>query len=336
VTASGRRVLIVGAGGLGSVYGAALARAGADVQLLARRPHAEAIRRAGGVEVRRPHDRFSVALRAEWRPERIEPVDTVIVMTKSHDTAVALSELGHLPRDVRIALSFQNGVEKDRLLADWCGAETVIGAMSMVGGSLVAPGVVAHTLLGTTYLGELPRGTSERVAALAADLRDGGMDIVVSERIRALEWSKLAHAGPSMTIAVLPRLPFHQALQDPGLAGLYIHLLREGAAVAAGDPDAVPLEDLPGMFPVRRLAAGPHAEAVAVVQGFGRRMEVAGSTNVVISMLADLRSGRRLELDAVHGFLVEEAGRLGLAAPYNRVCLELLQALDPHARRTAR
>ncbi len=337
MTGAARRALVVGAGGLGTVYGAALARAGADVQLLARRPHAEAIRRAGAVEVRRPHDRDMVALRAEWRPERIEPVDTVIVTTKSHDTVAALTGLDQVAGEVRTALSFQNGVEKDRLLAEWCGAEAVVGAMSMVGGSLVEPGVVAHTLLGASYVGRLPRGADDRVESLAEDLRAGGMNVVVSERIRAVEWSKLAHAGPSMTMTVLPRLPFHQALRDPGLADLYVHLLREGALIAAGDPDAVPFEDLPGMFPVRWMVQeSGHAEAVATVQGFGRRMEEAGSTNVIVSMLADLRSGRRLELDAVHGFLVDEAARLGIDAPYNRVCLELLRALDPHVWRTAR
>jgi ketopantoate reductase len=191
--------------------------------------------------------------------------------------------------------------------------------------------------LGTSYIGELPHGRSDRVQSLAADLRTGGMDVVVSDRIRAIEWSKLAHAGPSMTMTVLPRLPFHQALQDPGLANLYVHLLREGAAVAAGDPDAVPFEDLPGMFPVRWMVeqAGD-AEAVAAVQEFGRRMQEAGSTNVIVSMLADLLAGRRLELGAVHGFLVAEADRLGVDAPYNRTCLALLQAVDPYTTATAR
>ena len=85
------------------------------------------------------------------------------------------------------------------------------------------------------------------------------------------------------------------------------------------------------MFPVRRLSTMQRSEAVEIVQGFGRRMEQAGSTSVIVSMLRDLQSGRRLELDAVHGFLVDEAERLGLDVPYNRTCLELLQALDPHA-----
>jgi 2-dehydropantoate 2-reductase len=326
-----RRVVLVGAGGLGTVYGAALARSGADVQLLARRAHAEAIQRDGRVRVRQPRASFSVALRAQWRPELIEPADTVVLMTKSHDTVQALASLDHIAPDVQLAVSFQNGVEKDRLLAQWCGADRVIGAMSMVGGTLDGPGQASHTLLGTSYIGELPRGLTPRVRALAADLEAGGMPVQCSERIRAIEWSKLAHAGPSMTITALPRLPFHQALQDPGMADLYVRLLCEGAAVAAGDPDAVPLEDLPGMFPVRRLSTMQRSEAVEIVQGFGRRMEQAGSTNVIVSMLRDLQSGRRLELEAVHGFLVDEAERLGLDIPYNRTCLELLQALDPHA-----
>jgi 2-dehydropantoate 2-reductase len=236
---------------------------------------------------------------------------------------------------VELAVSFQNGVEKDRLLARWCGADRVIGAMSMVGGTLDAPGQVSHTLLGTSYLGELPRGLTPRVRALGADLEAGGMPVTLSERIRAVEWSKLAHAGPSMTITALPRLPFHRALQDPGLADLYVRLLCEGAAVAAGDPDAVPLEDLPGMFPVHRLSTVERGEAVEIVRGFGRRMQGAGSTNVITSMLRDLQSGRRLELDAVHAFLVAEARRLGLEVPYSRACLELLQALDAHATEAA-
>jgi 2-dehydropantoate 2-reductase len=326
-----RRVLVVGAGGLGTVYGAALARAGAHVQLLTRRPHAEAIQRAGAVEVRRPQDRSVVALAAEWRASRMEPADTVLLMTKSHDTLAALADLERLADDVEVAVSFQNGVEKDRLLGQWCGADRVIGAMSMVGATLDAPGRVSHTLLGASYLGELPRGLTPRVRALGADLESGGLPVVLSERIQAVEWSKLAHAGPSMTITALPQLPFHRALRDPGLADLYVRLLREAAVVAAADRDAVPLEDLPGMFPVGWLSTADHAEAVALVRDLGRRMEERGSTNVIISMLRDLQSGRRLELDAVHRFIVDEADRLAIDVPYSLACLELLEALDPGA-----
>jgi 2-dehydropantoate 2-reductase len=229
---------------------------------------------------------------------------------------------------VEIAASFQNGIEKDRLLAEWCGEDRVVGGMSMVGATLDRPGVVSHTLPGATYTGELPDGDSPRVQALGNALEAGGLRAVVTDQILSVEWSKLIHAGPSMTMTAVPQLPFHRALQDPGLADLYIRLLREGAAVAAAGADPVEFLDLPGMFPVRSYLAVSHADAVAMVQERGAQMERSGSTSVITSMLRDLQSGRRLELEAVHGFLVQEGDRLGVPVPYNRTCLELLLALD--------
>jgi 2-dehydropantoate 2-reductase len=328
MSASGRRVVVVGAGALGTVYGAGLARGGAVVQLLARRPHAEAIQAAGGVEIRGVDGTWHAELTADWRPERIEPADTVIVMTKSHDTARALAELPHLLDTVEVAASFQNGIEKDRLLAEWCGEDRVVGGMSMVGATLDRPGIVSHTLPGATYTGELPAGDSPRVKALVAALEAGGLRAIATDEILSVEWSKLVHAGPSMTMTAMPQLPFHRALQDPGLANLYVHLLREGADVAAAGSEPVEFLDLPGMFPVRSYLAASHAAAVAMVRERGLQMERSGSTNVITSMLRDLQTGRRLELDAVHGFLVAEGDRLGVPVPYNRTCLELLLALD--------
>lgn len=63
----------------------------------------------------------------------------------------------------------------------------VVGAASKVGGPLLEPGVVAHTLLGTSCIGELPTGISDRGEALAADLRTGGTSTVAGDRIRAIE-----------------------------------------------------------------------------------------------------------------------------------------------------
>ncbi len=71
------RVVVIGAGSLGTVYGAALARAGLDVQLLAREEHARAIQESGAVTIDSFGERWQVPLRADWRPERIEPAEIV-------------------------------------------------------------------------------------------------------------------------------------------------------------------------------------------------------------------------------------------------------------------
>ncbi len=321
------RVLIAGAGALGSVYGAAFARGGAEVQLLARREHAEAVQRAGGIVVDGPHGRWEARLGAEWRPERIEAADVLVLLTKAHDSGAALAGLERLREDVEVALSLQNGVAKDSELAGWCGADRVLGAVSMVGATLEQPGRVRHTLEGTTYLGELDGRTGERPRELATLLEAGGMPVVVTDRIRSAEWSKLVHAAATMTITGLPRLPFHEALQDPGLSGLYVDSVREGAAVA--ELAGAELDDWPGMFPVRTIASGPRDDAVALVRERGRGMAEARSTQVRVSMLRDIDQGRRLELDAVHGFLVAEGRRHGQALPLTEAALRLLSALGP-------
>ena len=320
------RVLVVGAGALGTLYGAAMARAGADVQLLGRRAHAEAIEAAGGVTVEGFGPASHVALRAAWDAQAVEPAEIVIVMTKSHDTERALGMLDHVRAGVEVAVSFQNGVEKDALLAAWCGPERVVGGMSMVGATLATPGMVRHTLAGTTYVGELTGERSARVKRLAGLLERGGMPVVTTERIVSAEWSKLVHAAPTMTITALPRVPFHRALLDRSLASAYVESLREGAAVAAAA--GVELDDWPGMFPVRTLAALSRAEAIAAVRERGRQMAAAGATDVRVSMLADIEAGRPLETGAVHGFLVRAAQRRGVDVPVTRAALDLFLALD--------
>ena len=215
------RVLIVGAGSLGTLYGAVLARACCEVQLLARPAHAEAIAAAGGVQVEDPAGHWTARLRATADPAAVEPADTVLLLTQVQDGPAALAPLE--PAGVRLAVSLQNGGGTERALEDWCGHDNVASATSMVGATLVAPGRVAHTAAGPTYLGP-------GAEALAARLESGGLETIVTERIRSAQWSKLVNAAATMTITALPRLPLHVAFTEMSVA--YVELVREGAAVA--------------------------------------------------------------------------------------------------------
>jgi 2-dehydropantoate 2-reductase len=325
---------VVGAGALGTLYGACLARAGLEVQLLGREAHAAAIRDAGEVVVEGIGGRWTTPLRATSRPDEVEPAELVILLTKSQDARSALGSLGHVRDSVEVAVSLQNGVEKDEILREWCGAKHVLGGSTMVGGTLERPGAVRHTLRGVTYLGELGGGESERAHRLARLLQAGGLDAQVVDDVESVEWSKLVHASPSMSLTALARLPFHEMLTDEGLGRCYVEILREGAEVArrAG----VELGDWPGMFPVATVASLPVEDAVELVRERGRQMATGGATAVTVSMLRDLELARPLELDAVHGFLAAEAARRGVDAPLTRLTLALLSALDSGARATAR
>ena len=319
------RYLIAGAGSLGSVYGALLARAGHDVQLLARAAHAAAVLERGGIELRAFGDADHIALRATADPSQVDAVDAVVLACKAPDTEEVLAAIAHLAPGVRAAMSIQNGVTAGPTLVDWCGTAAV-GAVAMVGGTLLEPGVVDHTFAGPTFLGPLPSSAPDAVELLSGDLGGTGLEVVTTERIRSVEWSKLVHASPSMAITALTRLPFHLAFVVPELAEVFLDLVVEGAAVARAA--GVEVDDWPHILPVRSLAEASRAEGLATVRERGEAMVAAGMTDVRISMLQSVERRRPLEVDAIVGHLAGEAARLGVDAPTTTTVHRLLAGLD--------
>lgn len=327
------RVLIVGAGSLGSIYGAFLSRAGIDVQLLCRESHAMAIRDAGGLRMVSGDDERHVPLVAEWKPSEIEPADVIMVFTKTFDTVSALNSIRHVRSSMKMALSLQNGVYKDDLLAQWAGKDRVVGSVSMVGGRLVQPGLVYHTFHGPTIIGDLPKGSSRRTHELGEVLKSAGLECVVSDDVRAVEWSKLIHVIPSMALPGLTRLPLHQVLLSRQLAEIYVALVRETAAVAAALGQAI--DDGPIVFPVSRIAdASSNAEAIRLVQEQGERLVERGMTDVRVSMLQSIERGHRLEIESIHGWVVNQASELGVPVPTVEMCYKLLAGIDLYIDRT--
>ena len=324
------RVLVVGAGSLGSVYGAYLARAGSSVQLYAREAHARAIQAAGSLDLVTPDGEARVELDAEWRPDRVEPADLVIVLCKTPDTEQVLTELAHLRGKARIAVSLQNGLDDRGLLAAWAGEDAVIGGVSMVGGTLEAPGRVRHTLPGPTFLGETPAGLSRRVEELGRLFEAAGLPAEVTDRIASVEWSKLVHASPSMALTALTRRWFHEVFIAPELSELFLDLILEGVTIARAE--GVEIDDWPSLLPLRTLAELPRDAALERIQAHGHRLEDQGATQIRISMLQSVERGRRTEVDALHGALVRAAKRHGVDAPVTRACCLMIAGMDRYAR----
>jgi 2-dehydropantoate 2-reductase len=326
MTSELQRVLVVGAGSLGSVYGGFLARAGLDVQLLAREEHARAVRDQGGLRVTSFDGEWLAPLTATWRPDEVTPADLVVVLVKSQDTAAALAPLGHVAGDVKVAVSFQNGIDEHGTLAAWAGRDAVIGGMSMVGGTLEGPGHVRHTLAGLTYVGEEPTGTSPRVEALGRLLGAAGLEAVVTDRIASVEWSKVVHGAPSMSLTALTRLWFHQVFLAPELAEVFLDQILEGVAIAGAA--GIEVDDWPGLLPLRTMAGATREEGLERIRAHGQMLVDRGMTQIRISMLQSVERGRHIEVEAMLGVLVRTAERHGVDAPVTRTVYRMLAGLD--------
>lgn len=311
---------VLGAGALGSIIGAHLARAGHEVVLLARGRRAgqvarEGVRITGLVE-------FTERLPVITDPALLEGAGTFIVTTKAIDTAAALAPYRHA--DIGAALSVQNGLLKDELLAGAFGADKVLGSVADASGELLASGEVLFTRNEGVTVGEPRGGPTARARRVAEALDHAGINTAVTERYDTALWTKFAVWTGLMVLAVTTRRLTWQFLCDPGAAIVFVRLVREVGRLATAS--GVAFEGGPS-FPVDELCRVAEAQAVAIVGRIGAGARGNSPTHRV-STLQDLEAGRRLEVDETLGHAVQLARRLGLDLPLLDNFHQLISAID--------
>ena len=319
------KVVIAGAGALGSVLGGYFAIAGSDVTLIARQPHAEAIHARGLQIGGRRGPQIVRNLRAVIDPGEVGSADLLIMCVKSQDNREALASLRHLRGKVGTAISLQNGGRKDEELADAFGWDAVVGATTIVGATVPEPGHVLHTNDGSTWIGEFDGKPSARVEAIVKLFRMAELPIEIRPDIRTAIWCKLNQMVPAATLSCVTRLCLHQIYLDRGLAALFVELSREVAQVAGRL--GIPLADFRG-FAVKMVCTLPFDEAVESVVARGHAMREQGLTGVKISTLQDLERGKRTEADETIGHVVRLAADLGVALPKLGLLYQIIRGLE--------
>jgi 2-dehydropantoate 2-reductase len=290
------RIAVIGAGGIGAIYGAALANAGNDVTFVARGAHLATMRQEGlRIEGDRGETLISPA-QATDDIASIGPVDYVLLCVKLWDVESAGAQLRPIVGPQTTVVPVQNGVDAHERLIPILGRDAVMGGTAFVTGSIVAPGVVHQT--GTYFqltFGELdrhPRARGERLRALCAAAGIGG---ILSPDIMVPLWEKFVLLVPLSGLNALTRLPLGKYRDDPDLFALLEASLRE--TVAVGRAEGV------GLAP----------DAAEHVLDAIRSMPPYHMT----SMGNDLLRGNRLELPWFAGKIVELGQRHGIPTPVN-------------------
>ncbi|MAG36944.1 MAG: hypothetical protein CL878_11975 [Dehalococcoidia bacterium] len=318
------RVLVVGAGALGTVYAALLAQAGTQVTVLVKPSHVEALRARdnhlrveGLVSVDAPVTVVTTGAEAGT-------VDWLLLLVKTKDTATALAAAtGCRPRAV---LSLQNGLAKNAWLAKAFGTGSVVGGVAMVAATHLAAGHARLNVNANTWLGEPGGGASARVAALAARLNAAGLPTTAVEDITAVEWWKVCGVLTTSLTTALARRDNAAVLSHPLLGEIYVDLAREVVAVARAEGVAV--ADPPGTAsPMVAWADGPRAEALAGLRQRGEQLQAAGQRPLA-SMAQDVLAERRTEVEDVAGEVVRRAAARDVPVPVLATCYRLARGLE--------
>jgi 2-dehydropantoate 2-reductase len=304
-----RRIAVIGAGGVGGLLAALLARAGHDVRVLARGAALAAIRDRG-LRLRGPDGDQAVAIgRASDDPAALGAADLVLVTVKTWQLAELGPRLVPVMGDAALVVPMQNGVEASEILAAALGDDRVIGGVARMIAWAEAPGEIRWIGSGPSLsIGARHPAQAARVEACAATLRSGGIEIVIAADIERARWLKFLFLAPYAAIGAVERVPLGTLRRMPAARARLEAAMHEIAAVAAA----------------RGVALPPGAPAAAL-----QRLDVLPE-DATASMHRDIAAGRPSELDELIGAVVRLGRDAGVATP---VAAELHARLEPLERR---
>jgi 2-dehydropantoate 2-reductase len=300
------RIAIVGAGGIGCIYGASLAKAGADVTFIARGAHLAAMQ-ANGLKIEGDRGEMHIQpAQATDDPASVGTVDYAIFCVKLWDVESAGAAIKPMVGPQTAVIPQQNGVDAHERLIPILGREAVMAGTAWVTGSIVAPGVVRQT---GTYqrliYGELDGRMSQRGQALANLCAEAGFAGEFEPDVLVPIWEKFLGIVPLSSVNSLTRAPLGIYREDPELWALCEASLKETVAVGRAEGVALPPDSVDKVLAQLRSMPPHH----------------------MTSMCNDLLRGNRIELPWFAGKVVELGEKHGIPTPTTSL---LYAALKPH------
>lgn len=287
---------------MGSLFGGLLAENGLRVTLLARREeHVAAIRERGLRIVGDGGERY-VPIDAAASIIGIAPADIVFLQCKAHATRAVSEGVAPLMAPGAIAVSFQNGLGNEEIMAQAMGTEAVLGGLTSLGATLEAPGVVRSYATLPTIIGEMHGGLSPRTEALAALMTDHGLPTTATDDILTEKWRKLMLNVAMSATSGLTGLTIGGVAGLPSLAGIARRAMDEAAAVAEACGVRLPMDTRYGVFD---------------------GIVTSGAARNKTSMRRDIEAGRPSEVAAIYGSVIERGRAKAVPTP----TLEALAAL---------
>jgi len=300
------KIAILGAGAMGSLFGAKLSPL-ADVWLVDPwAAHIQAMQNAGLHLIELDGAERTVPVQATSDPIEVgEGVDLAIIFVKSHQTAEAAGWARPLLKRDGLVLTLQNGLGNLETIACEVGANRAVQGVTAHGATLVEPGRVRHAGQGLTHIAMQP-SIAHQIADIVKLFEQAGFETHLSDHLDSLLWGKLIiNAGINALTAIL-RVRNGLLAEEESARALMSAAVEEAVQVAQAKGVALPYDE-----PLERV------RAVAVATGPNRS-----------SMLSDVLRGVPTEIDVINGAIVREGAGLGIVTPVNQTLVRLIKAIE--------
>lgn len=308
------RILVMGAGAMGSVAGGFMAKAGHEVTLVGRDPHMAHVAGDG------------LHIRGIWGEHRVENLrtataagelsvggyDLVLIAVKSYDTAAAMAQVKPLLAEHTLVCSYQNGLGNAEVIAETAGWARTVEARVIYGAWIPEPGTVEVTVIAhPTALGVYSGGApADRAREIAAAMDAAGLPTVYSEDIAAVLWSKVAYNCALNALSALLDVPYGVLPETVHTREIMREIVEELYAVAAAMGVALAPPTAPEYMRLLYEQLIPPTAAHYA------------------STREDFRQGRKTEIDAINGAIVRYGEAHGVPTPANRFVTRLVHARE--------
>lgn len=309
------RYLILGAGALGTVFGAFLLRAGHPVDFLGRGSHFQRLL-ATGLRIDGIWGEFDLGPVTTPGPHP-EPYDIILLCVKSFDTRMACEQARHLLAPGGLIISLQNGLGNLEEISRVFGAHRTVGGRVIFGARVPEPGRATVTVYAApVLLGALsPEADHALLKRVARDLHEAGIPTQVVADIMPPLWDKVLYNCALNALAAILGVPYGDLAADDDIQEFMRRIVAEIYAVAQALGIALTLPTAADYFEhfLTRLVPPTAAHRP--------------------SMWQDLQAGRRTEIEALNGAICRYGAEVGLPTPYNEAVTRLIRFLERQSAR---
>ena len=305
-----KKVMVMGAGGMGALFGAILAEGGFDVVLVDNdREHVDAIRK-DGLRISGLGGERYYRIIAEYEASAVTEADLVLFQCKGTASTDAAQAMAHLAGTDAIFISFQNGLGNEDILAAHFGAENVFGGLTSMAGARLGPGHIQDFDRVPSYIGEWSGGLSDRAGRIAAAFTAAGLETNASADIRTEIWKKLLGNMTMSAVSGITNLTSTEILQIDALRRVCFTALDEAISIAHSQ--------------------GVMLEKSAVVRGLEMMTTPGGTGDNKSSLCLDILAQRQSEVEFIYGKPLELAEEAGLVVPTLRSLYGLVKGIETH------
>lgn len=301
-------VVIVGAGGMGALFGSILQEGGLPVTLVDTNvDHVAAMHKNGLQIVGFGGDR-TVRMPAVTDAGAIDRADVILFQCKAHGTRAAAGSIRHLVEKGAVCISFQNGLGNEEILCEELGEGNVLGGLTTMAGYMLAPGRIRDFSRVPSYLGELSGGMSARAEHIAAALTRAGLETRAVADIGYEIWKKLLGNIAMSALSGATDLTVAECLRVPEMKKTSLRALDEALAVAASH--------------------GVRLDRSEAVNGLEMITTPGGTGDNKSSLCVDLLNKRPTEVDFIYGTVIAKGLETGVPTPTLETLASIVKGLE--------